>query len=106
MRSRKDRIDTIEGLLRSAWKGAPRKEPGERWHDGVMREIRSLPVPGRSYGFFESQASIVWRFSAAAAVITLFFVIYALSADITSYRDIAMMLLEDPAGFVLSPPFG
>ncbi len=54
---------------------------------------------------FELQERLIWRFAAAAAALAVMFTIYLLRSEITGLSDLAMMMLQDPAGFMISPPF-
>ena len=104
MGKRGKNLERVEKALMSAWKEDPPFEFGPGWNEAVMRDIRSRSAAawaGQAAGGF---GPLVLRFSAVAAAITVLFVIFALESDITSFHDLAMMFLDDPAGFIISPP--
>ena len=106
MRRRREEIDRVERSLRKAWKerGTGRLPSG--WRAEVMDEILSLPPEAKSGAetpWYEGRS--VWRFAAAAAAIVVLFAVYVWRADITGISELAIMMFEDPAGFILSPPF-
>jgi hypothetical protein len=126
---RADRIDRVEDALKAAWNEESRPEVSDLWQARVMSDIKagkldsrfdidseydteysgSHAVDGSANGQIDAldfQGKLVWRFSAVAAAITIFMVIYAYTNDITSLNDLAAMLLDDPTNFILSQPFG
>ncbi|MBN2185478.1 MAG: hypothetical protein JW746_09135 [Candidatus Krumholzibacteriota bacterium] len=105
MRSRKEKLDILEKRLVSSWKTGEAVSVGSGWQADIMREIRLSGIPGGKMDIFEDQGRLIWRFSMVAAGFTLFFLLYALTNDIMPYRDLALLFLDDPAGFILSPPF-
>lgn len=97
-------LERVEKALMSAWKEDPPFEFGPGWNEAVMRDIRSRSAPAWAGVAARSCGPLVLKFSAVAAAVTVLFVIFALESDITSFHDLAMMFLEDPAGFIISPP--
>jgi len=97
-------LERIEIALMSAWKEDPFFEFGSGWNEAVMRDIRSRSVLAWAGGAAGGGGPLVLKFSAVAAAVTVLFVIFALESDIASFRDLAMMFLDDPAGFIISPP--
>ncbi|MBN2071398.1 MAG: hypothetical protein JW814_08075 [Candidatus Krumholzibacteriota bacterium] len=105
MRSRKEIIDGIEKELASSWKSGKTVSVDPQWKNRIMREIRISADEAGQRSLFETHGRLIWRFSMIATGLTLFFLIYVLSSDVMPYRDLALLFLEDPAGFILSPPF-
>jgi len=97
-------LERVENALMSAWKEDPPCEFGPGWNEAVMRDIRSRSFPAWTGGEPGSLGPLVLKFSAVAAAVTVLFVIFALESDIASFHDLAMMFLDDPAGFIISPP--
>jgi hypothetical protein len=97
-------LKRVENALMSAWKEDPPFEFGPGWNETVMRDIRSRSVLARAGGAAGGCGPLVFKFSAVAAAVTVLFVIFALESDIASFHDLAMMFLDDPAGFIISPP--
>jgi hypothetical protein len=106
MKINKPGIERIEKSMKRVWKKNQTLEIDDSWRAEVMREIRVLDTgqPEESIGFF-SQGLFIWRFTAVAAAFALIFVLYAVRSDMTSLGDLAIMMLEDPVGFIMSPPF-
>ncbi len=104
MGSRKKDLEKLERAVKSAWKEDPPFEFSSGWQEGVMRDIRSRAAIAEKVCLTNIYGSPVLKFSAIAAAVTILLVIYAFKSDITSLHDLAMMFLDDPAGFILSPP--
>ena len=106
MRRNDENIDKVEKGLRVAWGAQKVPEVSPAWRSGVMDEILSLDErPVADLDHFEMQGKLIWRFAAAAAAVAVMFTIYMLGSDLTGLSDLAMMMLEDPAGFMISSPF-
>ena len=105
MRSRKERLDLLEKKLVSSWNTGEQVSVSSRWKADLMRDVRLSGVPGPKNDLFEGQGRFIWRFSMVAAGIAVLSLIYALTNDIVPYGDLALLLLDDPAGFILSTPF-
>ena len=97
-------LDRVEKALMSAWKEDAPFEFSPGWNEAVMRDIRSLRPLERAGGAAGNGGSLVLKFSAVAAAVMILFIIFALQSDIASFHDLAMMFLDDPAGFIISPP--
>jgi len=104
MGSRGKDLKKLESALFSAWKEDQPFEFGSGWHEGVMGDIRSRTASLGCGALSGGYVSMVLRFSAIAAAVTILFVIYAFNSDITPFRDLAMMFFDDPAGFIIAPP--
>ncbi len=105
MRPRKEKLNRLEKALVRAWAGSGNISGSDTWKTDLMEDIRSDNVIINRRGDFEAQGTLVWRFSMVAAALTAFFAIYALTTDILPYKDLALMFLDNPAGFILSSPF-
>ncbi|MCU0640313.1 MAG: hypothetical protein MUF59_10675 [Candidatus Krumholzibacteria bacterium] len=104
MGKRGKNLEKVEQALMSAWNEDTPFEFVPGWDEAVMRDIRSRSAAawaGQAAGGF---GPLVLRFAAVAAAVTVLFLILALESDIASFHDLAMMFLDDPAGFIISPP--
>lgn len=99
-------LEKLERSLFEAWKSDERvAAPGDDWHPGVMREIRTTSILGPEPGTFEARSPLVLRFSAATAALTIIVIIFALFSEMMPYRDLALLIMNDYADLFLSPPF-
>ncbi|MCK4538786.1 MAG: hypothetical protein KAV42_08320 [Candidatus Krumholzibacteria bacterium] len=106
MKMNKTGLDRIEKAMKKVWKKNRTLEIDDSWRAGVMREIRVMDTaPAEENGGLFSQGLFIWRFTAIAAAFALLFVLYAVRSDMTTLGDLAIMMLEDPVSFILSPPF-
>ncbi|MBU8921639.1 MAG: hypothetical protein KOO63_07445 [Bacteroidales bacterium] len=106
MKMKKSGFERIEESMKRVWKKNRTLDTDDSWRAGVMREIRLMDTdPAKENNWLFSQGMFIWRFTAVAAAFALLFVLYAVRSDMTTLGDLAIMMLEDPVGFIISPPF-
>jgi len=99
----KRNIERIERLLFSSWKSAE-AVPGKGWQENLMKDIRA--ETGQDNSGNEIFSSVAWRVAIAAGIAAFILLTHSFYSGIIPEMDLSTLFVLDPAGVLISPPFG
>lgn len=96
------KIELLEAALRSAFREGEGIAPDDAWQSRVMRTIRCAALQPSSAAYAALFNRMAWRFAAAMTLAACVLIIYCFASRSFPEQELAEVLLNEPAHFLLS----
>jgi hypothetical protein len=99
-------IDKLEEALRETHRNIEVPSASHEWQTNLMRRILQITTREETIeNTWPAFTRLAWRFSLVSSVVVIILTVIVLQSDLLPAREIAMMMLEDPASLLFSQPF-